>query len=223
MAAGRFSRIIKDLINPKPPKPPYSHVVQIGDPALRAKALTVEPKELGSEHIQQVIKTLVKTMRRYKCSGLAAPQIGVPVRIIAVEITKNHVRAHAPAVVKAREMRVTPLRVFVNPELTVEDFTTIQSPEGCASLRALTGIVERYRSVTVSGVSPDGERTEWRADGWAARAVQHEMDHLAGLMYVDRCDPRTLEHQHWALINARAGRFLQHFDGFRNRQWGLFL
>ena len=70
-----------------------------------------------------------------------------------MEVTKSHVRAHTPEQVAARGMEVTPLRVLLNPELTVEDYTTVQFPEGCASVRGITGLVDRYRSVSVSGQS----------------------------------------------------------------------
>ena len=77
-------------------------------------------------------------------------------RIISVEVTKSHVRAHTAEQVAAREMEMTPLRVLVNPELSVEDYTTVQFAEGCASVRGITGLVDRYRSVSVSGQSWGG-------------------------------------------------------------------
>ena len=73
-----------------------------------------------------------------------------------------------------------------------------------------------------AALTPSGEKTRWVAHGWAARALQHEMDHLAGTLMLERCDPRSLENQHWQIINLRAGRYLQHFGGYRNRQWGWF-
>ena len=75
-----------------------------------------------------------------------------------MEVTKSHVRAHTAEQVAAREMEVTPLRVLVNPELSVEDYTTVQFAEGCASVRGITGLVDRYRSVSVSGQSWGGGR-----------------------------------------------------------------
>ena len=73
-----------------------------------------------------------------------------------------------------------------------------------------------------AALTPTGEHTQWTAGGWAARALQHEMDHLSGTLLLDRCSPRSLEHQHWQTINTRAGRYIQNYGGYRDRQWGWF-
>ncbi|XP_062403528.1 peptide deformylase, mitochondrial [Sardina pilchardus] len=184
-----------------PPKPPYSHVCQVGDPVLRGQAATVAPEEVGSADVQQVIRTLVQVMRRLECVGLSAPQIGVPLRILALEYPKKMLEDSSEASRRARGLEAFPLSVFINPELRVLDGRTAVFQEACESLSGFSASVPRYLSVEVSGLNEKGEPVTWQASGWAARIIQHEMDHLNGVLYIDRMDSNTFINIKWQEYN----------------------
>lgn len=134
-----------------PSKPPYSHVCQVGDPVLRGQAAAVAPEEVGSKEVQKVISTLVKVMRKLECVGLSAPQIGVPLRILAMEYPERMLQESSEASRQARGLEAFPLRVFVNPELRVLDGRTAVFQEACESISGFSATVPRYLSVEVSG------------------------------------------------------------------------
>lgn len=97
------------------------------------------------------------------------------------------------------------LKVFINPVMEVTNFKKTLFPEGCESLKGLSALVPRYHSVHLKGYEYDGSPTQWEATGWAARIVQHEMDHLDGIMYTDIMDRKSLEVRNWEVINSRKG------------------
>ncbi|KAL2093069.1 hypothetical protein ACEWY4_010381 [Coilia grayii] len=180
-----------------PSKPPYSHVCQVGDPVLRGQAAAVSPEEVGSAEVQQVIRTLVKVMRQMECVGLSAPQIGVPLRILAMEYPERMLVESSEASRRARGLEAFPLYVFINPELRVLDGRTALFQEACESISGFSASVPRYLSVEVSGLNENGEPVSWQASGWAARILQHEMDHLNGVLYIDRMDSKTFININW--------------------------
>ncbi|XP_033943149.1 peptide deformylase, mitochondrial [Pseudochaenichthys georgianus] len=184
-----------------PPCPPYSHVCQVGDPVLRSHAAAVDPAAVPGAEVQQVIRTLVKVMRRLECVGLSAPQIGVPLRILALEYPEQMLKDSSPSSREARGISVQPLRVFVNPTLRVLDGRTALFQEACESLSGFSATVPRYLSVEVSGLDERGGAVRWQASGWPARILQHEMDHLEGVLYIDRMDSKTFMNIHWQQHN----------------------
>lgn len=133
------------------PSPPYCHVCQVGDPVLRSHAAAVDPAAITGSEIQQVIKTMVKVMRKLECVGLSAPQIGVPLRIMALEYPEKMLEESLPASIEARGLSVQPLRIFVNPQLRVLDGRTVLFQEACESISGFSATVPRYLSVEVSG------------------------------------------------------------------------
>lgn len=134
-----------------PPSPPYSHVCQVGDPVLRSHAAAVDPSAITGSEIQQVINTMVKVMRKLECVGLSAPQIGVPLRILALEYPQMMLEESSPASREVRGLSVQPLRIFVNPQLRVLDGQKVLFQEACESISGFSATVPRYRSVEVSG------------------------------------------------------------------------
>ncbi|XP_062277099.1 peptide deformylase, mitochondrial [Scomber scombrus] len=181
--------------------PPYSHVCQVGDPVLRSHAAAVDPSAITGPEIQQVINTLVTVMRKLECVGLSAPQIGVPLRILALEYPKKMLEESSPVSREARGLSAQPLRVFVNPQLRVLDGQTLVFQEACESISGFSATVPRYRSVEVSGLNEKGEAVAWQASGWPARILQHEMDHLDGVLYIDRMDSKTFININWQSYN----------------------
>ncbi|XP_070764126.1 peptide deformylase, mitochondrial [Enoplosus armatus] len=184
-----------------PPCPPYSHVCQVGDPVLRSHAAAVDPAAVTSPEIHQVIHTMVKVMRKLECVGLSAPQIGVPLRILALEYPEKMLEESSPASREARGLSVQPLRIFVNPQLRVLDGRTALFQEACESISGFSATVSRYLSVEVSGLNEKGEAVTWQASGWPARILQHEMDHLDGVLYIDRMDSKTFVNINWQAHN----------------------
>ncbi|KAK9517237.1 hypothetical protein VZT92_025122 [Zoarces viviparus] len=180
-----------------PPSPPYSHVCQVGDPVLRVRAAAVDPAVVTDPEIQRVIGTMVKVMRKLECVGLSAPQIGVPLRIVALEYPEMMLKESLPASREILGLSVQPLRIFVNPLLRVLDGQTALFQEACESISGFSAAVPRYLSVEVSGLNEKGEAVTWRASGWSARILQHEMDHLDGVLYVDRMDSKTFINISW--------------------------
>lgn len=145
-----YLQYVKRKIIPAP-TPPYSHVCQVGDPVLRAHAAAVDPAAVTGPEIQKVINTMVKVMRKLECVGLSAPQIGVPLRILAVEYPERMLAESSPASREVRGLSVQPLRVFVNPQLRVLDGRTARFQEACESISGFSATVPRYLSVEVSG------------------------------------------------------------------------
>uniref|UniRef100_A0A8D2J923 Peptide deformylase n=1 Tax=Varanus komodoensis TaxID=61221 RepID=A0A8D2J923_VARKO len=185
----------------RPPAPPYGHVCQVGDPTLRARAAPVEPARVRGAEVQALIRALVRAMRRHGCVALSAPQVGVPLRVFVAEYPER-LCAELPARERqARQVAPFPLRVFVNPAMRVLDARLVSFPEGCQSVSGFSACVARYQAVQVSGLDADGEPTTWQASGWAARIIQHEMDHLEGVLYIDKMESRTFLNLRWAELN----------------------
>lgn len=195
-----YLQYVKQKIKP-PPSPPYSHVCQVGDPVLRSHAAAVDPVEIPGPEIQKVISTMVKVMRKFECVGLSAPQIGVPLRILALEFPEKMLEDSVPAARQARGLSAQPLRVFINPQLRVLDGRTVLFQEACESISGFSATVPRYLSVEISGLNEKGEAITWQASDWSARILQHEMDHLDGVLYIDRMDCKTFINVRWEQHN----------------------
>lgn len=134
-----------------PPTPPYSHVCQIGDPVLRSRAAAVDPAAVTGPEVQEVLATMMKVMRKLECVGLSAPQVGVPLRILMLEVPWRRFEEVPAAAREARRLSLEPLRIFVNPELRVLDSRTVLFQEACESISGFSASVPRYLAVEVSG------------------------------------------------------------------------
>ncbi|XP_068155525.1 peptide deformylase, mitochondrial [Drosophila tropicalis] len=186
--------------------PPYGHFTQVGDPVLRQQAALVPPEHLDSPEIKAIVEQMIKVLRKYNCVGIAAPQIGVSLRIIAMEF-KKEIRKELPEFTyKARLMSELPLTVLINPKLTVTSYTKLKHPEGCMSVRGYSGEVERYEAVKLNGHDRLGVEAQISLTGWNARIAQHEMDHLDGKLYIDRMDTSTFTCTCWEAVNTKSGR-----------------
>ncbi|OAY36849.1 peptide deformylase 1A, chloroplastic/mitochondrial [Manihot esculenta] len=166
-------------------------IVKAGDPVLHEQAREVDPEEIGSETIQKIIDDMVKTMRMAPGVGLAAPQIGIPLRIIVLEDTKEYIGYAPKEETKAQDRRPFDLLVILNPKLKKKSNRTAFFFEGCLSVDGFRAVVERYLDVEVTGLSRYGQPIKVEASGWQARILQHECDHLDGTLYVDKMVPKT--------------------------------
>lgn len=147
-------------------------IVKYPAPLLRLKA---KPVQVFDKTLQTLIDDMFETMRDAPGVGLAAPQIGESLRVVVVEYTDDE-----------REDARPKKYVLVNPEIVRESEETVTDLEGCLSVPGLAGEVERFEAVTVQAKNRFGKPIKLKASGWLARIFQHEIDHLNGVLYIDR-------------------------------------
>ena len=157
---------------------------------LRAAARPLSIDELGSPEIAQLIADMTETMHAAPGVGLAAPQIGESLQLVVIE-DANHAKLTAEELA-TREREAVPLHVLVNPTLTVRSDEVVTAFEGCLSFAGFSMLVPRARKVRVEALDEHGQRVVKVATGWYARILQHEVDHLHGIVCCDRMDARTL-------------------------------
>ena len=130
---------------------PYKHIAQYEDPVLHKKCEAIPREQIKSTEVQELIKLMVSTMREHGLVGLAAPQIGVSKQVIAMEFTERHVYLNASKKV-GMEARVVPIKIFINPKLTVTDSRIVKYEESCASIGHKVFVPRAY-GVEVTGKS----------------------------------------------------------------------
>jgi peptide deformylase len=156
-------------------------VRQVGDPVLRERAREVAVDELPS--LQGLIDDMVATMREAGGAGLAANQVGDLHRILVAEVDHNARYPYKPPL---------PLTVMVNPVIEPLGTETIPIIEGCLSVPDLRGELDRFAAIRVSYLDREGAPRESTFEGLSAGTFQHEVDHLDGILFLDRVtDPRT--------------------------------
>ncbi len=155
-------------------------ILRMGDPRLLAPSARVA--SVPSAELDALLVDLRDTMRAANGAGLAAPQIGVPLRVVIFGIEANPRYPDAPPV---------PYTELVNPVLTPLDDETEEGWEGCLSVPGLRGIVSRYRRLRYEGLDPSGVPIRREVEGFHARVVQHECDHLDGILYPMRMQDFT--------------------------------
>lgn len=141
-------------------------VIQQPNPILKQK--TVKITKITAE-IKKLAANMVETLYAAHGLGLAAPQISQPIQMIAFDVSED---------------RDQPC-VLINPEIVSHSKTKIKKIEGCLSCRGYEGLVNRYEKITVKGLSIDGKAVTMKTEGLLARVLQHEIDHLNGIMIVD--------------------------------------
>lgn len=177
-------------------------IVQAGQPVLRATAAEVTAEMLGSRKLSELAAAMTAVMRKAPGVGLAAPQIGVGLALIVLEDGEALMSKLTPDQRAARGRVPVPLTVIANPLLTTHGRGRATFFEGCLSVPGYMALVERDLEVEVTGVDLEGAPVRWRASGWPARILQHEVDHLRGTLYVDRMVTRTFT------ANAEVARWL---------------
>jgi peptide deformylase len=172
------------------PMPPP--IVQAGAAVLRQRAAPVGREWFGSNALLRLVDIMVDVMRNAPGVGLAAPQIGVPWRIFVAEDPEERLANVAAEALALRDRKALPLTVLVNPIVTLAAGAEATFYEGCLSVRGYGALVTRAAVVDVEGLDAHGRRRALRLQGWPARIMQHEMDHLNGTLYVDRMITRSL-------------------------------
>jgi len=156
-------------------------IVQVGVPVLRSGTRLLSREEVKSAEIQQLVEWMRETMQEAPGVGLAAPQIGLPLRLAVIEDMAD---------VPEKERKPVPFHVLINPQLTL-GAGIVEHYEGCLSVEGFQAVVPRAHAVTVEALDHHGDPVRIEASGWYARILQHEIDHLDGMLYIDRMHART--------------------------------
>jgi peptide deformylase len=156
-------------------------VARMGHPVLRTKARALDRGEVKSPAVQQLIDDMIDTMFEYHGVGLAAPQVHESMRIFVASLSDAN---------EDDDTDAEPL-VVINPEITIVNAETVDDWEGCLSIPEIRGRVPRPRAVKLRALNRKGDRVEVNATEYSARVLQHEFDHLDGVLFFDRM--RSLE------------------------------
>jgi peptide deformylase len=156
-------------------------VARMGHPVLRAPARMLERGEIKSVPIQKLIDDMIETMREYHGVGLAAPQIheGLRLFVAAIDVGRSD---------EGDDDEGAEPIALINPEITPVGGDVVEEWEGCLSIPDIRGLVPRAREIVVRGYDRKGERVEIRAHDFPARVIQHETDHLDGVLFLDRME-----------------------------------
>jgi peptide deformylase len=159
-------------------------ILQYGDPVLRAKGERI--RQLPDSRVRELVQNMIETMHAANGVGLAAPQVGESLQLTVLDVSQVEDR---PTTMKLNGTSVDPKTVMplvlVNPQIDLGSETET-GLEGCLSFPEITGDIERAKSVTTRAQNLDGEPIEIEATGFLARAIQHEVDHLNGILFIDR-------------------------------------
>lgn len=159
---------------------------KLGNPVLRQQAKEVTPSELKSPAMQKLIDDMIETLHEYDGVGLAAPQVYESLQIAVIEVDKSKRYPQAPDI---------PLLVLVNPVFIKKSDTVQHGWEGCLSVEGFRGLVPRSKMVEIRYLDHQGKKRQLNADDFLAVVIQHELDHLAGKVFLDRMeDLATLTH-----------------------------
>jgi peptide deformylase len=148
-------------------------VARMGHPVLRAKARTIDKQELKDPLMQKLIDDMIDTMHEYAGIGLAAPQVHESVRLFVAHLDPDG-RAEGDAM------------AIINPQISIIGDKTVEGWEGCLSIPDIRGLVPRAFHISVMALDRHGKRIEIEAKDFPARVIQHETDHLDGVLFFDR-------------------------------------
>lgn len=161
-------------------------IARLGHPVLRKTAAELENKKISSDEIQRLIDDMIETNKEYDGLGLAAPQVHQSLQIAIIECCNNPRYPDTPGI---------PLTILINPKFTYMSEETIKGWESCLSIDDLRGKVPRAKEVKISALDRSGKEISIEADDFLAIVLQHEIDHLNGVVYLDRMkEMKTLSH-----------------------------
>ena len=186
-------------------------IVQGGEPVLRQRARPLLQEEIALPETQQLIAWMHETVREAPGVGLAAPQVGLPVQLAVIEDRPEYSKDISAERLAERERNPVPFQVLINPRIIEQSAEQAEFFEGCLSLAGFSALVKRSRRVTVEYLDDRGQLRRIEAQGWYARILQHEIDHLDGSLYIDRMDPRSFMSidnltRHWKDMPVQAVR-----------------
>ncbi len=162
------------------------NVTKLGNPVLRKAAEAVPRETIGTAKFKRLLDNMAATMHACEGVGIAAPQVDISWQLALIEVKAD-----------TRTERPIPLTVLINPKIVAASKTLRDDWEGCLSVNDLRGRVPRAEWVEVEMLNQKGEKISFRAEGFFARVVQHECDHLIGNLFIDRMpNLKTLCHLH---------------------------
>jgi len=165
-------------------------VLQAGVPPLRDVAKRVAPERVETGEIQELISEMVRVCKA-RGVGLAAPQLGTRLRVIVLEDTVEGMSDVSAKELERQKRKPFAVKVVINPELEPIGDASAAFFEGCLSVAGYRAVVRRHLKVRCRGLGGDGAPVDFVAEGWQARILQHEVDHLNGVLYTDRMETRT--------------------------------
>ena len=166
-------------------------IVQTGDPVLRRVARQMTVDEIRSDATRELIDQMRDTMRAAPGVGLAAPQIGESIQLAVIEDRIDYVKDASSEQLADRQRSPVDFHVIINPRISIVGDVAVDFFEGCLSVAGFAGVVRRGASVRVECLNELAEPIEITAQGWYARILQHEIDHLNGTLYIDRMQTRS--------------------------------
>lgn len=177
-------------------------ICTVGNPVLRQAPRSLSPKEIRSQAIQDLIEYMRETMRDAPGVGLAAPQIGEPLQLAVIEDRAEYHKGLTETELKERQRVPVDFHVIINPQIELLSPPEISFFEGCLSVPGFMAVVPRSQSVRVTCLDEHARPKVIDAEGWYARILQHEIDHLHGRLYLDRMQSRTFStlenyQRHW--------------------------
>jgi peptide deformylase len=186
-------------------------IVQVGEPVLRQRARPLLQEEIALPETQQLIVWMHETMRDAPGVGLAAPQVGLPLQLAVIEDRPEYSKDIAADRLAERERQAVSFQVLINPRIVHQSEQQVEFFEGCLSLGGFSALVKRSRQVAVEYWDERGQPQRVEAQGWYARILQHEIDHLHGHLYIDRMEPRSFMSidnlsRHWKDMPVQAVR-----------------
>jgi peptide deformylase len=167
-------------------------IIQAGEEVLRVPARKLSREEVLSEKTRDLIEHMRETLRHAPGVGLAAPQVGISLQLAVIEDRQEYHKKLTAEQLADRQRQPVPFHVIINPRIVSSDGTHVEFFEGCLSVSGYSAVVPRARIVTVEYLNELAETKSVQAVGWYARILQHEIDHLGGILYVDRMKSRTL-------------------------------
>jgi len=162
---------------------PILKVARMGHPVLRARAKAIDPADIPTPRIQDLIDSMFQTMQEYQGVGLAAPQVHVGLRLFVAGFPP---RRAARAADDEEDGDRVPLMALINPEIRPVGTDTVEDWEGCLSIPDIRGRVPRAVEIEVRAYDRGGRRITLHAKNFTARVIQHETDHLDGVLFFDR-------------------------------------
>ena len=186
-------------------------IVQVGEPVLRQRARPLLQEEIALPETQQLIAWMHETMRDAPGVGLAAPQVGLPLQLAVIEDRPEYSKDIAADRLRERERQTVPFQVLINPSIVEQSEEQVEFFEGCLSLSGFSALVKRSRQVAVEYWDEGGQPRRLEAQGWYARILQHEIDHLYGRLYIDRMESRSFMSidnlsRHWKDLTVQSVR-----------------
>jgi len=166
-------------------------IVQTGDPVLREIARPLSVDEIRSDATRRLIEEMRETMRAAPGVGLAAPQIGESIQLAVIEDRIDYTKDVSSEELAARQRSPVDFHVIINPKISTVGDATVDFFEGCLSVEGFVAIVRRAANVRVECLNERAEQITITAQGWYARILQHEIDHLNGTLYIDRMQTRS--------------------------------